>query len=80
MSDLVVPNIICFRTQRQLATLNNIVVLLKSVLTDLRACSFMHPKPLCVTVRATSRALKSILKEKGCVISKGSYNQSLSVL
>ena len=50
MSDLVVPNIICFQTQKQLATLNKIRVLLKSVLIDLRARNF-------VTVRAICRAL-----------------------
>ena len=42
MSDLVVPNIICFRAQKQLATLNNIRVLLKSVLIDLCACNFVQ--------------------------------------
>ena len=44
MSDLAVPNIICSRTYKQLATLNKMWVLLKSVLTDLRACSFVHRK------------------------------------
>ena len=38
------PNIICFQTQKQLATLNNIQVLLKGVLIDLRARNFRHPK------------------------------------
>ena len=44
MSDLVVSNIICFQTQKQLATLNKIQVLLKSVLIDLCACNFVHAK------------------------------------
>ena len=34
MLDIIVPNIICFQTQKQLTSLNNIQVLLKSVLTD----------------------------------------------
>ena len=44
MTDLIVPNIICFQTQKQPATLNNIQVLYRSVLTDLRACHFVHMK------------------------------------
>ena len=44
MSDLVVPNIICFQTQKQLATLINIRELLKSVLIDLRARNFVNAK------------------------------------
>ena len=42
MSDLTVPYIICFQTKNQLATLNNIPELLKSVLIDLHAHNFMH--------------------------------------
>ena len=44
MSDLAVPNIICIQTQKQLATLNNFFILLKSVLIDLHARNFMHAK------------------------------------
>ena len=44
MSDLIVLNIICFQTRKQLATLNNIGVPLKGVLIDLRACNFVHAK------------------------------------
>ena len=44
MSDLLVLNIICIHTQKQLATFNNFRVLLKSVLTDLRARNFVHAK------------------------------------
>ena len=44
MSDLVLSNIICFQTQKQLTTLNNIRVLYKSVLIDLRARYFVHAK------------------------------------
>ena len=38
------PGIIYIQTQKQLANLNNIPVLLKSALTDLRARNFMHTK------------------------------------
>ena len=44
MPDLIVPNIICFQTQKKLTTVNNIEVLVKSVLTDLRAHNFVHVK------------------------------------
>ena len=44
MLDLVLSNIICFQTQKQLTTLNNIRVLRKGVLTDLRARNFVHAK------------------------------------
>ena len=44
MSDLIVPDIFCFQKQKQLANLNNIQVLLKSVLIDLCACNFVHTK------------------------------------
>ena len=44
MLDIIVPNIICFQTQKQLASLNNIRVLLKSVLTDLRVRNFVRAK------------------------------------
>ena len=33
MLDLILPNIICFQTQEQFATLNNIRVLLEGVVT-----------------------------------------------
>ena len=44
MSDLIKPNIICFQTQKQLANLNNIQVLCKGVLIDLRAHNFVQAK------------------------------------
>ena len=44
MSDLVVLSIICIQTQKQLATLNNIQALIKSVLTDLHARNFVHAR------------------------------------
>ena len=44
MSDLIVPNITCFQTQKQLAPLNKTGVLLKGVLIDLRASNFVHTK------------------------------------
>ena len=44
MSDPVVLSIICTQTQKQLATLNDIRALIKSVLTDLRARDFVHAK------------------------------------
>ena len=40
----VVPSIICFQTHIQLVILNNIRVLLKSVLTNFRAGIFVHVK------------------------------------
>ena len=63
MSDLVVANIICFQSQKQLATLNNIRVLLKSVLIDLRARNFVHTKTSlhvrCVDARHCAHNLSS---------------------
>ena len=63
MSDLVVPNIICFQTQKQLAALNNIRVLLKKVLIDLRARNFVHAKTSlhasCVHARQRARNLSN---------------------
>ena len=50
MLDPLVPNIICIETQKQFITLNNIGVLRKIVLTDLRARIFLHKKLLCVHV------------------------------
>ena len=44
MTDLIAPNIICFQAKKQLATLNNIRVLLKGAFTDLCACNFVHVK------------------------------------
>ena len=44
MSDLIVLNIICFQTQKQLATLNSTGVLLKGILIDLRARNFVRAK------------------------------------
>ena len=51
MPDLIVPNIIYFQTQKKLTTLNNVGVLVKSVLTDLRARNFVHAK---IPLRARS--------------------------
>ena len=62
MSDRVVPNIICFQTQKQLTTLNNIQVSLKSVLIDLRARENIFACTL-VIVRVICRALLHILEE-----------------
>ena len=63
MSDLVLSNIICFQTQKQLTTLNNIRVLLKSVLIDLRARNFVLAKTSlcarCVHARHRARNLSS---------------------
>ena len=44
MANFIVPNIICFQTQKQFTTLNNIGVLVKDVLIDLRAHNSMHVK------------------------------------
>ena len=64
MSDPFVPNIICFQTKKQLTTLNNIRVLRKGVLIDLRARNFVHAKTSLrarcvqlVTMRTICRAL-----------------------
>ena len=61
MLDLIVPNIICFQIQKQLATLNSIAVLLKVVLIDLRARNFVRAKTSlharCVHVRNHARNL-----------------------
>ena len=63
MSDLFVASTICFQIQKQLATLNNIRVLLKSVLIDLRARNFVHTKTSlharCVDARHCARNLSS---------------------
>ena len=63
MADLIVPNIICFHIKKQLATLNNIRVLLKSVLIDSRARNFVHAKTFlcarCVQARHRARNLSS---------------------
>ena len=63
MSDPIVSNIICFQTKKWLTTLNNVGVLVKSVLIDLRACNFLHAKTslraLCVHARHRTRNLSS---------------------
>ena len=65
MIDLIVPNIVCFQTKKQLATLNNILVLLKGVLIDLhlRARNFVHAKTFlrarCVHARHRAHNLSS---------------------
>ena len=59
------PNIVCFQTQKQITILNNIGILLKSVLIDLRARTFVHAKTsawtIVVTVHAICRALLIIV-------------------
>ena len=63
MSYRIIPNIICFYAQKKLNTLNNIGVLLKSVLFDLHACKFMHVKislhAPCVHTRHNAHNLSS---------------------
>ena len=63
MSDLAVPNIICLQTHKQLPTLNNIQILLKSVFIDLRAHHFMNVKTSlrarCVHARHHARNMSS---------------------
>ena len=58
MSDFVVPNIIDFQTQKQLVTLNNIQVLIKCVLIDLRARNSVHAK---ISLRA--RCVRAICRD-----------------
>ena len=61
MSDLIVLNIICFQTQKQLATLSSIGILLKGVSIDLHAHNFVHAKTSlrthCVHARNRGRNL-----------------------
>ena len=68
MSDLIEPNIICFQTQKQLATLNNIGVLLEGVLIELHACKFVHMKTSlrvrCMHARHRACNLSSPVKEE----------------
>ena len=63
MSDLIVPNTICLQPQKQLVNLNNISVLLKGVVVDLRARNFVHAKTSlrarCVHPRQRARNLSS---------------------
>ena len=84
MSDPFVPNIICFQTQNQLPTLNNIRVLRKDVLIDLRALNLIHAKPLSVhvactlvTVQAICQALISIFKTAFTVFTNSSSHPPL---
>ena len=76
--------IVCFQSQKQLATLNNIQALLKSLLIDLRARNFMHAKTSlrarCAHARHRARnlaspvkysflmVLKSLLKKLRCIL------------
>ena len=57
MSDLLVPYIICFQIQKQLAPSNNALGLLKGVSIDLRARSLVHAiaslRARCVRVACT---------------------------
>ena len=63
MPDHIVPNIICFQILKKLITLNNVGVLVKSVLIDLRARNFVHAKislrACCVHARHRARNLSS---------------------
>ena len=72
MPDLIVPNIICVQTQKKLTTLNNVGVLVKSVLIDLRASNFVHAKiyiPVCcVHARHRGRNLSSPMFVKHSVL------------
>ena len=74
-----VPNIICFQTQKQLAKLNNIQLLLKSVLIDLRGRNFVRAKIFlrarCLHARNRARNLSSPVMSCG---SKDSQKCTLS--
>ena len=59
MLDLALPNIICFQTQKQYTILNNIRVLLKIVLIDLRPHKFVHAK---TSLRARSSSCAQFFK------------------
>ena len=60
MSDLVVPIIFCFQTQKQLPTLNNIWVLLKSILIDYVHIILCMWKPPCMHVACTLVTMHAI--------------------
>lgn len=58
--------LLCFQTQKQLATLNNMMqALLKSVLIDLRTRNFVHAKTSlrarCLHIRHRARNLSSLV-------------------
>ena len=57
--------LLCFQTQKQLATLNNMQALLKSVLIDLRTRNFVHAKTSlrarCLHIRHRARNLSSLV-------------------
>ena len=63
MPDLIVLNIICFQTQKKLTTLNNVGVLVQSVLADLRAHNIVLAKislrACCMHARHNARNLSS---------------------
>ena len=63
MPDHIVPSIIYFEILKKLITLNNVGVLVKSVLIDLRARNFVHAKislrTRCVHARHRARNLSS---------------------
>ena len=68
MSDLIVPNIICFQTQEKPATVNEVRVLLEGVLTDLCARNFVHAK-------TTLRACCVYARHCACNLSSSVSNQ-----
>ena len=67
MSDLIVPNIICFQTQNQLAILNAIGELLKGISSVLLTLNFVHAKTSlrarCVYACHRARNLSSAVSE-----------------
>ena len=65
MSYRIVANIICFYAQNKLNTLNNIGVLLKGVLFDLRTRKFVHAK---IFLRARSSPCAQFVEP--CTFSK----------
>ena len=70
MSDLIVPNIISFQTEKQLAALNNIGVLLNGVLIDLRTRNFMHAKTYLRALNVHARHRESNLSSRDCGLLK----------
>ena len=63
--------------QKQLATLNNIRVLLKSVLIDVISCT---RKPLCVHARHRERSLPNLVKVTQEVLSPEVFKMNRSVM
>ena len=63
MPNLIVPNITSFQTQKQLAAINNIQVLLKGVLINSCAHNFVHMKTSVELIKRYYHELLGKVKE-----------------